>query len=71
MESLTSGNPIGQAVMSFPGLSIAVAVLAIALFARFNSTRTPKPDLPVVGVPGSKITKKELLEGARKVSGPS
>ncbi|KAK4112271.1 cytochrome P450 [Canariomyces notabilis] len=66
MESLTSGNPIGQAVMSFPGLSIAVAVLAIALFARFNSTRTPKPDLPVVGVPGSKITKKELLEGARK-----
>ncbi|KAK3394795.1 cytochrome P450 [Podospora didyma] len=57
MESLTS-------VMSLPGLATIAALIVVALLA--THLGKPKLDLPVVGVSGSPITKKEIIEGARK-----
>lgn len=67
MASLISDGPFAQTIMSYPALSAVAAVLLVALFVNFSLNKTPNLDLPIVGEPGSKIGKKDIVEGARKV----
>ncbi|KAF7562615.1 hypothetical protein G7046_g1526 [Stylonectria norvegica] len=71
MESLSSsGRDAFNAVVSFPAISGAVAcLLAVLVYRSCFGTRAPTPALPVVGTPGTHITKKEILEGSRKYPG--
>ncbi|KPM38711.1 hypothetical protein AK830_g7854 [Neonectria ditissima] len=68
MESLSSaGESAVQAITSFPALSSVVALfLAVLVYQSCVKTRAPTPALPVVGKPGSHITKDVILEGSRK-----
>ncbi|KAH6896727.1 cytochrome P450 [Thelonectria olida] len=68
MDNLSSlGSDAVQAVVSFPALSSAVALLlALLVYRSCVKPRTPTPKLPVVGTPGTHITKKDIVEGARK-----
>ncbi|KAF7554724.1 hypothetical protein G7Z17_g2689 [Cylindrodendrum hubeiense] len=68
MESVSFiGDNVAQFITSFPALSSAVAFFfAVLVYQSCVKTRTPKPDLPVVGTPGTHITKKDILEGSRK-----
>ncbi|PSR83573.1 cytochrome P450 [Coniella lustricola] len=54
-------------VKSVPALVSALAlVLAVIIYRSFTKQRAPTPELPVVGVPGTHITKQVLLEGVDK-----
>ncbi|KAL6852475.1 hypothetical protein ACO1O0_007020 [Amphichorda felina] len=66
MASLISDGPFAQTIMSYPALSAVAAVLLVALFVNFSLNNTPHLDLPIVGEPGSKVGKKDIVEGARK-----
>jgi hypothetical protein len=69
MESLSSSGNAAKAFVSLPALSIIAALFVVVIFVRsFVTNRTPKLDLPIVGEPGSQIGKKDILEGANKVS---
>ncbi|KAH7006757.1 cytochrome P450 [Ilyonectria destructans] len=68
MESLPCfGENAIRAITSFPALSSVVALfLAVLVYHSYVKTRGPTPALPVVGKPGSHITKNVILEGSRK-----
>ncbi|KAK5991519.1 Cytochrome P450 monooxygenase ascG [Cladobotryum mycophilum] len=67
MESLQLQlDNVVKTLASTPTLSGAAALIVAILFVYFNLSKKPKLNLPVVGVEGAPITKKELLEGARK-----
>jgi hypothetical protein len=70
VAALIADSTIGQAFMSFPALSSAAVVILVAALMHFSFNRAPKLDLPVVGEPGSKVEKKHIVEGARKVICP-
>lgn len=70
MEAFASFRDAVAAMSAhFPGLSLiaAITVAAILYYGYQYMNRAPQLNYPVVGEPGTHITKKELVEGARKV----
>lgn len=70
MEFLSSSIDGAKALPagSLAMLSTGALLVVVILVKYFVWDRPPKLNLPVVGEPGTQIGRKEILEGARKVS---